>query len=131
MIEQLSIYLSCIILGIMLFFSFVVAPVTFSSLNEENARIFIRKIFPYYYTVNLIISLIVLLCLIYLGIYNLKFYLILLISILFAFSNFILMPLINKFRDSKEDKKFKYSHFLSVIINFVQMIFLIIILIER
>ncbi len=128
MIEQLSIYLSCIILGIMLFFSFVVAPVTFSSLNEENARIFIRKIFPYYYTVNLIISLIVLLCLIYLGIYNLKFYLILLISILFAFSNFILMPLINKFRDSKEDKKFKYSHFLSVIINFVQMIFLIIIL---
>ena len=129
MIEQLSIYLSCIILGIMLFFSFIVAPVTFSSLNEENARIFIRKIFPYYYTVNLIISLIVLLCLIYLGIYNLKFYLILLISILFAFSNFILMPLINKFRDSKEDKKFKYSHLLSVIINFVQMIFLIIILI--
>ena len=129
MIEQLSIYLSCIILGIMLFFSFVVAPVTFSSLNEENARIFIRKIFPYYYTVNLIISLIVLLCLIYLGIYNIKFYLILLITILFAFSNFILMPLINKFRDSQEDKKFKYSHFLSVIINFVQMIFLIIILI--
>ena len=129
MIEQLSIYLSCIILGIMLFFSFIVAPVTFSSLNEENARIFIRKIFPYYYTVNLIISLIVLLCLIYLGIYNLKYYLILIITILFAFSNFILMPLINKFRDSKEDKKFKYSHLLSVIINFVQMIFLIIILI--
>ena len=129
MIEQLIIYLSCIILGIMLFFSFIVAPVTFSSLNEENARIFIREIFPYYYTVNLIISLIVLLCLIYLGIYNLKFYLILLISILFAFSNFILMPLINKFRDSQEDKKFKYSHLLSVIINFVQMIFLIIILI--
>jgi len=129
MIEQLIIYLSCIILGIMLFFSFIVAPVTFSSLNEENARIFIRKIFPYYYTVNLIISLIVLLCLIYLGIYNIKFYLILLITILFAFSNFILMPLINKFRDSQEDKKFKYSHFLSVIINFVQMIFLIIILI--
>ena len=128
MIEQLSIYLSCIILGIMLFFSFIVAPVTFSSLNEENARIFIRKIFPYYYTVNLIISLIVLLCLIYLGIYNLKYYLILIITILFAFSNFILMPLINKYRDNKEDKKFKYSHFLSVIINFVQMIFLIIIL---
>ena len=128
MIEQLIIYLSCIILGIMLFFSFIVAPVTFSSLNEENARIFIRKIFPYYYTVNLIISLIVLLCLIYLGIYNLKYYLILIITILFAFSNFILMPLINKYRDNKEDKKFKYSHFLSVIINFVQMIFLIIIL---
>ena len=129
MIEQLSIYLSCIILGIMFFFSFIVAPVTFSSLNEENARIYIRKIFPYYYTVNLIISSIVLVSFIFLGLYNLKFYLILSITLLFAFSNFILMPLINKYRDTKEDKKFKYSHFLSVVINFIQMIFLIIILI--
>ena len=129
MIEQLSIYLSCVILGIMFFFSFIVAPVTFSSLNEENARIYIRKIFPYYYTVNLIISSIVLVSFIFLGLYNLKFYLILSITFLFAFSNFILMPLINKYRDTKEDKKFKYSHFLSVVINFIQMIFLIIILI--
>ena len=129
MIEQLSIYLSCIILGIMFFFSFIVAPVTFSSLNEENARIYIRKIFPYYYTVNLIISSIVLVSFIFLGLYNLKFYLILSITLLFALSNFILMPLINKYRDTKEDKKFKYSHFLSVVINFIQMIFLIIILI--
>ena len=129
MIEQLSIYLSCIILGIMLFFSFIVAPVTFSSLNEENARIFIRNIFPYYYKVNLIISFIVLLCLIYIGIYNVKFYLILLITILFAFSNFILMPLINKYRDENQDKRFKQLHFISVVINFVQIIFLLIILI--
>ena len=129
MVEQLSIYLSCIILGIMFFFSFIVAPVTFSSLNEENARIYIRKIFPYYYTVNLIISSIVLASFIFVGLYNLKFYLILSITLLFAFSNFILMPLINKYRDNKEDKKFKYSHFLSVVINFIQMIFLIIILI--
>ena len=129
MIEQLSIYLSCIILGIMFFFSFIVAPVTFSSLNEENARMYIRKIFPYYYTVNLIISSIVLASFIFVGLYNLKFYLILSITLLFALSNFILMPLINKYRDNKEDKKFKYSHFLSVVINFIQMIFLIIILI--
>ena len=129
MIEHLSTYLSCIILGIMFFFSFIVAPITFSSLNEENARTYIRKIFPYYYTVNLIISSIVLVSFIFLGQYNLKFYLILSITLLFAFSNFTLMPLINKYRDTKEDKKFKYSHFLSVVINFIQMIFLIIILI--
>jgi len=56
MMQQISIYLTSIILGIMLFFSFVVAPVTFTALDEENARKFIRKIFPYYYTVNLAIS---------------------------------------------------------------------------
>ena len=60
MMEQISIYLTSIILGIMLFFSFVVAPVTFTALDEENARKFIRKIFPYYYIVNLTISVLVL-----------------------------------------------------------------------
>ena len=129
MFQQVGLYLTSIILGIMLFFSFVVAPVTFTSLNEENARKFIRKIFPYYYTVNLVISSLVVFSFIYLKIYSIDFYLILSVTILFAVSNYILMPLINKFRDNKEDKKFKYSHFISVVINFIQMIFLIFILI--
>ena len=128
MMQQISIYLTSIIFGIMLFFSFVVAPVTFTTLNEENARKFIRKIFPYYYTVNLAISNLVLICFIILKISSLDFYLILSVAILFAVSNFILMPLINKYRDEKQDNKFKYSHFISVIINFIQMIFLVIIL---
>ena len=129
MIEQISIYLVAMILGIMLFFSFVVAPVVFTTLNEENARKFIRKIFPYYYNVNLGISFIVLLIFLILGDFKIDFYLILLITILFAFSNYILMPLINKYRDEKIDKKFKYSHSLSVVINFVQMICLVFLLI--
>ena len=61
MIEQLSIYLIAMILGIMLFFSFVIAPVVFTTLDEDNARKFIRRIFPFYYNVNLAISFIVLL----------------------------------------------------------------------
>ena len=129
MIQQISIYLTSIILGIMLFFSFVVAPVTFTALNEENARKFIRKIFPYYYNVNLTISVLVLILFIILKIFSLDFYLILSVAVLFAVSNFILMPLINKFRDEKRDKKFKQSHFVSVVINFVQMILLVIVLI--
>ena len=126
--QQISIYLTSIILGIMLFFSFVVAPVTFTALDEENARKFIRKIFPYYYTVNLTFSILVLICFIILKIFSLDFYLILSVAALFAVSNFILMPLINKYRDEKQDNKFKYSHFISVVINFIQMIFLVIIL---
>ena len=126
--QQISIYLTSIILGIMLFFSFVIAPVTFTTLNEENARKFIRKIFPHYYTVNLAISVLVVICFIILKIFSLDFYLILSVAALFAVSNFILMPLINKYRDEKQDNKFKYSHFISVVINFIQMIFLVIIL---
>ena len=128
-ITKLSVYMTSVIFGIMLFFSFVVAPVTFTALNEENARKFIRKIFPYYYNVNLAISSFVLIFFIFLKIFSLDFYLILSVAVLFAISNFVLMPLINKFRDEKQDKKFKQSHFVSVVINFVQMILLVIVLI--
>ncbi len=128
MLELISIYLVSAILGIMIFFSFIVAPVTFTSLNEENARKFIRKIFPFYYNANLALSFLVTTIYIVLKTYNLNFYLILIVSVLFAVSNYILMPLINKYRDEKKDKQFKYSHFLSVIINFVQILLLLIIL---
>ena len=129
MIEQLSIYLIAMILGIMLFFSFVIAPVVFTTLDEDNARKFIRRIFPFYYNVNLAISFVVLLTFLFLSKLGVDFYLILLITILFATSNYLLMPLINKYRDEKQDKKFKYSHFISVVINFVQMLFLVFMLI--
>ena len=129
MIEQASIYLTAMILGIMLFFSFVIAPVVFTTLDEANARKFIRRIFPFYYNFNLGISLIVLLTFIFLNKLGVDFYLILAISLLFVISNYLLMPLINKYRDEKKDTKFKYSHFISVVINFVQMIFLVLLLI--
>ena len=129
MIEQVSIYLTAMILGIMLFFSFVIAPVVFTTLDEDNARKFIRRIFPFYYNVNLAISFILLLVFLFLSKLGVDFYLILLITILFAISNYLLMPLINKYRDEKQDKKFKYSHFISVVINFVQMICLVFLLI--
>ena len=129
MIEQVSIYLTAMILGIMLFFSFVIAPVVFTTLDEDNARKFIRRIFPFYYNVNLAISFIVLLLFLFLSKLGVDFYLILLITILFAISNYLLMPLINKYRDEKQDKKFKYSHFISVVINFVKMICLVFLLI--
>ena len=129
MIEQVSIYLTAMVLGIMLFFSFVIAPVVFTTLDEDNARKFIRRIFPFYYNVNLGISLIVLLTFISLSKLGVDFYLILVISLLFVISNYLLMPLINKYRDQNQEKKFKYSHFISVVINFVQMIFLVVLLV--
>ena len=129
MIDQLSVYLTAMILGIMLFFSFVIAPVVFTTLDEDNARKFIRRIFPFYYNVNLAISFIVLLLFLFLNKLGVDLYLILLITILFAISNYLLMPLINKYRDEKQDKKFKYSHFISVVINFVQMICVVFLLI--
>ena len=86
MTEQVSIYLTAMILGIMLFFSFVIAPVVFTTLDEDNARKFIRRIFPFYYNVNLAISFVILLIFLFLSKLGVDFYLILLITILFATS---------------------------------------------
>ena len=116
------------VLGIMLFFSFVVAPVGFKSLNEKNYRKFIRKIFPYYYSINLII-----LSLVSISIYishgmNLTLSLILFCCVLFALSLFILIPLINNFKDKKNKRMFNITHMTSVVINFVQIFLLIVII---
>tara|TARA_B100001093_G_scaffold373197_1_gene358199 strand:+ start:432 stop:821 length:390 start_codon:yes stop_codon:yes gene_type:complete len=125
MIENLIQNLIAISLGAMLFFSFVIAPVIFKVLDANNASKFVRKIFPHYYLINLVVLSIAVLLLFYISSINLDFYITLIITILFAFSLFILMPLINKLKDNKEERKFKYSHTLSVIINFIQIIGLI------
>tara|TARA_Y100000816_G_C25947619_1_gene494295 strand:- start:15 stop:410 length:396 start_codon:yes stop_codon:yes gene_type:complete len=130
MIQQLIFNLTSLTLGIMIFFSFVVAPVTFKFLDEQNSRRFIRGIFPYYYILNLLFSLIIVFLFAYIKNYSISFFLIVAVCILFFTSNFFLMPLINKFRDNKEDKKFKISHFISVLINFIQIIFLVSILFQ-
>jgi len=129
MLDQVAIHLTAAILGIMVFFSFVVAPITFTVLNEENARKFIRKIFPFYYNVNLALSTLIALIYFFQKNTGINFYLILIVAILFFFACYILMPLINKYRDNNLDKKFKYLHFTSVVFNFVQIIILIFLLI--
>jgi heme/copper-type cytochrome/quinol oxidase subunit 2 len=125
MIENIIQNLIAISLGVMLFFSFVIAPVIFKVLDANNASKFVRKIFPHYYMINLVVLSIAVLLLLYISSINLDFYITLIITILFFFSLFILMPLINKSKDNKEERKFKYSHTLSVIINFIQIIGLI------
>ena len=129
MIENLIQNLIAISLGTMIFFSFIVAPVIFKVLDAVNAGKFVRKIFPFYYMINLIILSLVVILFIYNSQINIDFYLVLILALLFAFLLFILMPMINKFKDNHEDKKFDFSHKLSVVLNFVQMVGLIYLLI--
>ena len=118
-----------ICLGMMIFFSFILAPIIFKILDPENAGKFVRKIFPYYYFVNLVFLSIVLMLFLLNSKINLEFYIIVSLVISFIFAQFILMPFINKLRDNNEENKFKYAHGFSVAINFLQMIGLVFLLI--
>ena len=122
---QIEIILPSVVLGIMLFFSFAVAPVIFKVLEENDARKFVRTIFPYYYLINLLICIF----LFYKNFISFDFYLLAIVAIMFAISLFILMPMINNARDQGKEKKFKYLHAFSVIINFLQIIILIYVLV--
>ena len=122
---QIEIILPSVVLGIMLFFSFGVAPVIFKVLKENDARKFVRTIFPYYYLINLILVSLICIYLFYRNFISFDFYLLVIVATLFAFSLFVLMPMINNARDKGREKKFKYLHAASVIINFLQIIILI------
>ena len=121
--------LVAICLGIMIFFSFILAPMIFKILDPENAGKFVRKIFPYYYFVNLVFLSIVVILILLNSKINFEFYIIVSLVISFIFAQFILMPFINKIRDNNEENKFKYAHGFSVAINFLQMIGLVFLLI--
>ena len=127
--ENLIQKIFAISLGMMIFFSFVLAPMIFKILDAENAGKFVRKIFPYYYFVNLIFLSIAVILFVIISSLGLSFYITLSLAISFVFAQFILMPIINKFKDNNEEKKFKYAHGTSVLINFIQMIGLIYLLI--
>lgn len=122
MSEQIVMNLVSLVLGVMLFFSFVLAPMIFKVLPPDNAGVFVRAIFPYYYLVNLLILCIICSFYIYYETFVLDFYLILFCTLLFFFNLIFLMPKINKYKDQQNEKGFKISHFLSVIINFMQLI---------
>lgn len=128
MSEQIIMNLVSLVLGVMLFFSFVLAPMIFKVLPPDNASVFVRAIFPYYYLVNFLILSIISAFYIYYKTLVLDFYLILISALLFFFNLVFLMPKINKYKDQQNEKKFKISHFISVIINFMQLIALGIVL---
>jgi len=129
MSEQIIMNMVSLVLGIMLFFSFILAPMIFKVLPPDNAGVFIRAIFPYYYLVNLLILGLISGFYIFYQTFILDFYLVLTSALLFFFNLVYLMPKINKLKDERNEKAFKISHFISVVINFAQLIMLGIVLV--
>ena len=127
--ENLLQNIFAISLGMMIFFSFVLAPMIFKILDAENASKFVRKIFPYYYFVNLVFLSVAVVLFFIVSSFSINFYITLALVFSFVFAQFILMPLINRLKDNNQEKKFKYAHGFSVVINFAQMILLIYLLI--
>ena len=121
-----SYFLLSALLGSMIFFSAVVAPNVFTTLDPENSRKFIRSMFPKLYLWGLAISFI---SCVALYTYSLRSFILCSIVFLgFLVSKQILVPSINKASDDKNNKKFRLLHNFSVLIFLSQIILIIFIL---
>ena len=111
--------------GVIIFFSSVIAPTVFSSVDEKNAGLFLRAFFPKYYIFGIIIGFLALLVIF---IFENQFsgihlYLTSAMLLIYIISR-LMIPAINNSRDAGEaaKKKFNRLHLLSVILNFVTLL---------
>ena len=105
----------------MIFFPLVVATSVFKVLDEKQSSKFLRIFFPKYYLYGFVLSLAGVILSIYFE-NKLSILIYSFIMIGFTFSRQILTPMVNKAKDSNDEKKFNKLHKLSVFINFLQII---------
>ena len=108
-------------LSFMIFFPLVVATSVFKVLDEKQSSKFLRIFFPKYYLYGFVLSLAgVILSIYFENKLSILIYSFILVG--FIFSRQILTPMVNKAKDSNDEKKFNKLHKLSVFINFLQII---------
>ena len=113
-IVVLSLLILCysLVLGIIFAQVLLTAPVVFKVLDDQNASNFLRKIFPRYYFLILLIALVALLIsYLFFKIIDIYFAL---TAVAFAFIGYVIIPLTNIARDRGWERSFKFFHNLSV-----------------
>ena len=120
LIISLLILCYSLVLGIIFAQVLLTAPVVFKVLDNENASKFLRKIFPRYYLLLFLITLLALL-ISYLFFKTFDMYAAI-IAVFFSFLGYIIIPLTNIARDRGWDNLFKWLHNLSVFNTLVIMV---------
>jgi|TARA_Y100000766_G_scaffold226431_1_gene199316 hypothetical protein len=120
LIISLLILCYSLVLGIIFAQVLLTAPVVFKVLDNENASKFLRKIFPRYYLLLFLITLLALL-ISYLFFKTFDIYAAI-IAVFFSFLGYIIIPLTNIARDRGWDNLFKWLHNLSVFNTLVIMV---------
>ena len=113
-IVVLSLLILCysLVLGIIFAQVLLTAPVVFKVLDNQNASLFLRKIFPRYY---LLLSLITLIALLISYLFFNKFDIYFaLTAVCFSIFGYVIIPLTNVAKDRGWDNMFKVLHNLSV-----------------
>ena len=122
---NLTKFLIPFLLGGLIFFSALVSPNVFTSLDEKNARVFLRGIFPKLYLYSGVLSLFISLNLFFIN--NFLSFIFFIITLGYLYSRQYLMIRIDKASDQKNQKEFKKLHRFSVLIFITQILLMILI----
>jgi hypothetical protein len=124
MILTLLILCYSLVLGIIFAQVLLTAPAVFKVLDSQNASKFLRKVFPRYYLLLFLITLVALL-ISFLFFKKLDVYMAS-VAAVFAILGYLIIPITNSARDRGWDKLFKWLHNFSVFNTLVIMIIAII-----
>ena len=111
-------------IGVIIFFSAIIAPTVFKTLDEKSAGIFLRAFFPKYYHFAIILGLA---ALILIAVFEIKIdgvlYLAIVSMTILSIISRLMIPVINNARDmgEKGKKKFNRLHFVSVSLNVITL----------
>jgi glycerol uptake facilitator-like aquaporin len=119
-------YLLSAMVGIMLFFTVVVAPTVFKVLPVEWSSKYVRNFFPKYYAT---LGLVTFIC-VFTEPDSLNKLLLAICALLFVFTLAYLTGKINNAKDSGKTRLFHLLHGASVVINLFQLIVFIFILVK-
>ena len=111
--------------GVIVFFSAIIAPTVFKTLDEKSAGVFLRAFFPKYYLFAIVIGLaaLALIMIFDIKVSNILYIAIVSMTILSIISRFMI-PMINNARDMGEKGKQKFNrlHMLSVSLNVITLL---------
>ena len=120
MFDSISIFISGLISGMILFQTSVIAPSVFKTLSEEGASPFLRSIFPKLFLIILVLGAFQLVISVIQASITLTIIgFITFISMLIAY---LIVPATNKARDENDEKSFKRLHLTSVILTVIVLL---------
>ena len=107
--------------GVIIFFSAVVAPTVFKSLEEREAGVFLRAFFPKYYIFGIVLGIASVIILMIMPISVILTYAIAAMTLLTILGR-MSIPVINNARDSGDEAGCKRYHLISVMMNVLTLI---------
>jgi len=119
--KNLPLVFSAMIIGITLFQSVLVAPAINKLINAEDASVFLRYIWPKFFIIIAVISLVSFVILIINSNQNLFKY-ISFISFVIMLVCYLITPIINEAKDSLNDQLWTVLHLTTIILTFITLI---------